>query len=104
MVFTPNEGPSIQPGDLKYEDVNGDGIINNKDLVVLGKSGNIVEFDNNGKPTNSGLGSIGAPVTLGVNLTLMYRNFTLFALGNGQYGAYAMKWSACPVQPHSCLR
>ena len=84
-------GGNIQPGDLKYEDVNGDGIINNKDLVVLGKSGNIVEFDNNGKPTNSGLGSIGAPVTLGVNLTLKYRNFTLFALGNGQYGAYAMK-------------
>ena len=26
-----------------------------------------------------------------MNLTLKYKNFTLFALGNGQFGAYAMK-------------
>ncbi|MBO4589943.1 MAG: SusC/RagA family TonB-linked outer membrane protein [Bacteroidaceae bacterium] len=66
----PKIGGTIQPGDLKYEDVNNDNVLDNKDLVYLGKSG-----------------TYGAPVTLGVNLTLKYRNFTLFALGNGQYGA-----------------
>ena len=67
-------GGSIQPGDLKYEDVNGDGIISNKDQVVLGKSG-----------------TYGSPFTCGVNLTLKYKNFTLFILGNGQFGGYGMK-------------
>ncbi|MBR3020918.1 MAG: SusC/RagA family TonB-linked outer membrane protein [Bacteroidaceae bacterium] len=84
-------GGNIRPGDLKYEDVNGDGSITNKDMVVLGKSGNVVIFDNNGNPTGTGLGYIGAPFTPGVNLTLKYKNFTLFVLGNGQFGAYAMK-------------
>ena len=67
-------GGTLQPGDLKYEDVNGDGKIDNKDQVDLGKSG-----------------TFGAPLTIGVNLTLKYKNFTLFLLGNGQYGAYGMK-------------
>ena len=67
----------LQPGDLKYEDIAGDpntggpdGKIDNKDMVVLGKSG-----------------SYGAPLTLCVNLTLKYKNWTLFVLGNGQFGA-----------------
>ncbi|MCR5131537.1 MAG: SusC/RagA family TonB-linked outer membrane protein [Prevotella sp.] len=92
---TPAIGGSIQPGDLKYEDVNGDGRIDNKDLVVLGKSGTITVFDDGGNPTASPysnpLGSIGTPWFVGVNLTLKYKNFTLFVLGNGQFGAYAMK-------------
>ena len=67
-------GGTLQPGDLKYEDVNGDGKIDGKDQVDLGKNG-----------------AFGAPLTIGVNLTLKYKNFTLFLLGNGQYGAYAMK-------------
>ncbi len=87
----PKIGGTIQPGDLKYEDVNGDGIITNKDMVVLGKSGNVVVLDDKGNTTGTGYGSIGAPFTLGVNLTLKYKNFTLFVLGNGQFGAYAMK-------------
>ena len=70
----PMIGGTIQPGDLKYEDVNGDGVINSKDQVELGK-----------------WGTYGAPLTYGVNLTLKYKNFTLFMLGNGQYGAYGMK-------------
>ena len=65
---------NLQPGDLKYEDVNGDNIIDSKDQVDLGKSG-----------------TYGAPLTLGVNLTLKYKNWTLFMLGNGQFGAYGMK-------------
>ena len=71
---TPAIGGTIQPGDLKHEDVNGDNVINDKDQVDLGKSG-----------------AYGAPLTLGVNLTLKYKNFTLFVLGNGQFGAYGMK-------------
>ena len=70
---TPSLGGSVQPGDLKYEDVNGDGKITNKDQDDLGKSG-----------------TYGAPWTVGVNFTLKYKNWTLFVLGNGQFGAYAM--------------
>ena len=83
-------GGTMQPGDLKYEDVNGDGIINNLDMVVLGKSGNVTVFDKNGNPDGNGLGSIGTPWSLGMNLTLKYKNWTLFMLGNGQFGAKAM--------------
>ena len=70
----PMIGGTIQPGDLKYEDVNGDGVINTKDQVELGK-----------------WGTYGAPLTLGVNLTLKYKNWTLFLLGNGNFGAKGMK-------------
>ena len=64
---------NLQPGDLKYEDVNGDGKIDSKDQVDLGV-----------------WGTYGAPWTIGVNLTLKYKNWTLFVLGNGQYGAKGM--------------
>ena len=70
----PRIGGTIQPGDLKYVDVNGDGTIDAKDQVDLGKSG-----------------AYGSPFTLGLNLTLKYKDFTLFILGNGQFGAYGMK-------------
>ena len=71
---TPKIGGTIQPGDLKYEDVNKDGSIDSKDMVDIGK-----------------YGTYGAPLTLGVNLTLKYKNFTLFMLGNGQFGAHGLK-------------
>lgn len=64
---------NLQPGDLKYEDMNGDGKIDNKDQIELGKSG-----------------TYGAPLTLGLNLTLKYKNWTLFMLGNGNFGAKGM--------------
>ncbi len=67
----------LQPGDLKYEDVNGDGKIDNKDQVELGKSG-----------------TYGAPLTLGLNLTLKYKNWTLFMVGVGQFGAKGLKNSS----------
>ena len=70
----PKIGGTIQPGDLKYLDVNGDNVIDNKDQVDLGK-----------------WGTYGSPFTLGVNLTLKYKNWTLFLVGNGQFGAYGMK-------------
>ena len=72
-------GGTIMPGDLKYEDINGDGEITVRDQIYLGKSGYI-----NGN-------YMGSPLTLGVNLTLKYKNWTLFMLGNGQFGAYGLK-------------
>ena len=72
-------GGTMQPGDLKYEDIAGgkdggpDGRIDTNDLVYLGKNG-----------------AYGSPLTLGLNLTLKYKNWTLFMLGNGQFGAKGM--------------
>ena len=63
---TPTIGGTIQPGDLKYEDVNGDRVLDTNDLVDLG--------------------TWSSPLHLGFNLTLKYKNFTLFMLGNGQFG------------------
>ncbi len=67
-------GGNIRPGDLKYKDQNGDGIIDGKDQVKLDKGG-----------------WYGAPATLGVNLTFKYKNFTLFMLGIGGFGGHAFK-------------
>jgi TonB-linked SusC/RagA family outer membrane protein len=70
-------GGTVKPGDLKYIDQNNDQIIDDKDVVYLGPAG-----------------WSGAPLTMGVNLTAKWKNFTFFALGTGNYGAYAMKNSA----------
>lgn len=68
-------GQEIKPGDLKYKDQNGDGMIDNKDMVDLGKV--------NGW-------QYGAPYTLGVNVSASYKNFTLYVLGIAQTGSYSM--------------
>lgn len=65
---------TAKPGDIKYKDQNGDGVINDQDVVYLGKAG-----------------WFGAPLTYGINLTINWKKLTLFALGTGNYGAYAMK-------------
>ena len=62
---------TLKPGDLKYKDQNGDGIIDSKDQVVIGRWG--------------------AKFSGGLNLTLKYRNFTLFAMFTGQFGGNAIK-------------
>ena len=67
-------GGTIRPGDLKYKDQNGDNVIDNKDQVNLGKGG-----------------WYGSPMTLGINLTFKYRDFTLFMLGVGGFGGHAIK-------------
>ncbi len=67
-------GGTVRPGDLKYKDQNNDGVIDTKDQVNLAKGG-----------------WYGAPTTLGINLTLKYKNFTLFVLGVGGFGGHAMK-------------
>jgi TonB-linked SusC/RagA family outer membrane protein len=76
-LAVPENRATIRPGDLKYEDVNHDNIINYKDTICLGKTG-----------------AFGAPFSMGVNLTLKYKNFTLFMLGDAQIGASGMKNSS----------
>jgi TonB-linked SusC/RagA family outer membrane protein len=67
-------GGTIKPGDIKYKDVNNDGIINDQDQVDLGHNG-----------------FAATPFSYGLNLTLKWKNLTLFALGNGQNGAIGYK-------------
>ena len=64
----------VKPGDIKYKDQNGDGIINQRDEVFLGKGG-----------------FFGAPMTLGVNFTAQWKKLTFFAQGTGRFGANAMR-------------
>ncbi|MDP4208825.1 MAG: SusC/RagA family TonB-linked outer membrane protein [Bacteroidota bacterium] len=68
---------NVQPGDLKYQDVNGDGVVNSKDQVNLGHNG-----------------WSASPFTYGVNVTLKWKNFTLFAMGTGSTGAIGFKNSS----------
>ena len=71
-------GSKPRPGDLRYADLSdngvGDSLINKNDMVYLGKDGRF-----------------GAPFTMGVNLTVKYKNFTFYALGTAKCGAYAKK-------------
>lgn len=85
-------GSTAQPGDLKYKDQNGDGIIDEKDQVNLATGG-----------------WYGAPTTLGVNLTFKYKNFTLFILGTGGFGGHGVKnstywWAASTGKYSSVVR
>lgn len=70
-------GGTVRPGDLKYKDINGDNVIDSKDQVELGKNG-----------------WAAAPFSFGLNLTLKYKNWSLFAMGAGQTGSVDMKSSA----------
>lgn len=58
---------TVKPGDIKYVDQNGDMIINADDEIAIGRSQ--------------------SPFSYGLNLKLSYKNFTLFARGNGRVGA-----------------
>jgi hypothetical protein len=72
-----NLGSTVRPGDIKYVDQNEDGVVNSDDQVFLGKGG-----------------WYGSPLTLGANLTLKYKSFTLFAIATAGYGAYGVKNSS----------
>ncbi|WP_282135186.1 SusC/RagA family TonB-linked outer membrane protein [Seonamhaeicola maritimus] len=69
----PNFG-DVQPGDIKYQDQNGDNIIDNDDRIAIGQSS--------------------SPWTYGINLNLKYKAFNLFILGTGQTGADGNKLSS----------
>ena len=60
-----------RPGDIKYKDQNGDGIIDSNDEVFLGR------WD--------------TPFRLGLNFTAKWREFTFFAMADGFYGGNGMK-------------
>lgn len=62
---------NVQPGDIKYQDQNGDNIIDNDDRIALGQSS--------------------SPWTYALNLNLSYKRFNLFVLGTGQSGAMGNK-------------
>lgn len=68
---------TVKPGDLKYKDYNEDGVIDSKDQVALGKNG-----------------WSAPPFSFGLNLTLKYKNFSLFAMGTGQTGSVDFKTSS----------
>ncbi|WP_299130784.1 SusC/RagA family TonB-linked outer membrane protein [uncultured Winogradskyella sp.] len=61
----------VQPGDIKYQDLNGDNIIDNDD--------------------RRGIGQSSSPWTYALNLNLNYKRFNLFVLGVGQSGAQGNK-------------
>ena len=72
--YEQNLGSTVRPGDIKYVDQNGDGVVNADDQIYLGRGG-----------------WYGSPLTFGANLTLKYKSFTLFALATAGTGAYGMK-------------
>ncbi len=57
---------NTKPGDLKYQDMNGDNIIDYRDQVELGRWGN--------------------PWSYGLNLTAKYKGFTLFVAASAATG------------------
>ena len=58
---------TVIPGDIKYKDQNGDGVIDNNDEVYLRRWQ--------------------APFSGGLQLRLSYRNLTLYVLGEGRSGS-----------------
>lgn len=73
----PQSFGAIKPGSIKYVDVNNDGIVDNNDQVYLGRGG-----------------YSGSPLTLGLNVTAKWNNFSLFVLANSTSGSYAFKNSS----------
>lgn len=81
IATSPNQsalGGQVKPGDIKYIDQNNDNVINERDQIYLGQN----------------YGWYGAPFTLGVNLTVKWKNLTFFALGTGYFGASTLKSSS----------
>ena len=61
----------VKPGDIRYKDQNNDGKIDDNDRVFLGR------WD--------------SPLMSGINLTVKWRDFTFFAMGNLYLGGHGMK-------------
>lgn len=57
---------AVRPGDIKYKDINGDGVINQDDQIQIGNSHARFQY--------------------GISLDLRWKGFELFALGNAQTG------------------
>ncbi len=65
----------VEPGNPKFEDVNGDGVVNEQDRVVLG--------------------NIQPKFTYGFNTKLTYKNWDLFISASGSYGNKLYNALAC---------
>jgi hypothetical protein len=61
----------VKPGDIKYQDQNGDGVIDQRDEVMIGRWI--------------------APFNYGITFTAGFKNFNLFVLGTGSNGGNGMK-------------
>ena len=62
---------TVRPGDIKYKDQNGDGVVDSNDEVYLRR--------------------YQTPWSGGVQVKVSYKNFTLFVLGEGRSGALNFK-------------
>lgn len=62
----PQKFGTVKPGDIKYEDLNNDGVINDLDQKMIGNSHPRVEYS--------------------FNLSVKYKSFELFALSTAQAG------------------
>ena len=65
-----NDRASIQPGDIKYVDQNGDGVVNDQDMVVIGRC----------EPIHQG----------GFNNNFIYKNLSLNVFFQWRYGSDVM--------------
>jgi len=59
---------AVKAGDIKYVDQNGDGKIDNNDVVYLGRNNQ--------------------PLYLGLNFTVKWKEFTMFVLANSSVGGF----------------
>lgn len=73
----PQSFGNVKPGSIKYVDVNNDGVVDNNDQVYLGRGG-----------------YSGSPLTVGLNVTAKWNNFSLFVLANSTSGSYGFKNSS----------
>jgi TonB-linked SusC/RagA family outer membrane protein len=64
--YYPQTFGTVKPGDIKYEDLNGDKVIDDLDQKMIGNSHSRIEYS--------------------FNLSLKYKAFELFALATGQTG------------------
>ena len=63
---------NVKPGDIKYKDLNKDGIINSTDDVAQ-------------------IGCSSSPYMLGLEFNFRYKNWKLYVVGKGEFGGDAIK-------------
>ncbi|MDP9080203.1 MAG: TonB-dependent receptor [Bacteroidota bacterium] len=78
-IAIPDNGLPLQPGDLRYQDLNGDGVINVYDQRAIG---------------NPNL----ANTTLGLSVGIVYKGFSITALFQGAFN-YSFILSGTAIEP-----
>jgi TonB-linked SusC/RagA family outer membrane protein len=78
-IAIPDNGLPVQPGDLRYQDLNGDGVINVYDQRAIG---------------NPNL----ANTTLGLSVGIVYKGFSISALFQGAFN-YSFILSGTAIEP-----